>query len=126
MRISDWSSDVCSSDLARAEVLQLMALFFHAHARRKLAGERVVERVALSPREFECLRRSAQGKSAWEIGCILGISRRTVSLHLDNAKATRDVRTVRQAAVRHAASQPTRRTAERRVGKACDSTCRYR
>ncbi|HEY9537410.1 MAG TPA: LuxR family transcriptional regulator [Kiloniellaceae bacterium] len=92
---------------ARAEVLQLMALFFHAHARRKLAGERVVEGVALSPREFECLRWSAQGKSAWEIGCILGISRRTVSFHLDNAKAKLDVRTVRQAAVRLAASQPT-------------------
>src|SRR3546814_16017237 len=84
-----------------------MALFFHAHARRKLAGERVVEGVALSPREFECLRWSAQGKSAWEIGCILGISRRTVSFHLDNAKAKLDVRTVRQAAVRLAASQPT-------------------
>src|SRR3546814_4577498 len=130
MRISDWSSDVCSSDLlsrqqkqlldeaaafgircgftipihdnrgviaavtfaaderrpafrrnveARAEVLQLMALFFHAHARRTLAGERVVEGVAPSPREFECLRGSAQGKSAWAIGCNLGLARRTVS-----------------------------------------------
>src|SRR3546814_20657840 len=84
-----------------------MALFFHAHARRKLAGERVVEGVALSPREFECLRWSAQGKSAWEIGCILGISRRTVSFHLDPAKAQLDVRTVRHAAFRLAAAQPT-------------------
>jgi LuxR family transcriptional regulator, activator of conjugal transfer of Ti plasmids len=92
---------------ARAEVLQLMALFFHAHARRKLGAERAVEGVALSPREFECLRWSAQGKSAWEIGCILGISRRTVSFHLDNAKAKLGVRTVRQAAVRLAAARPT-------------------
>src|SRR3546814_14474237 len=47
---------------ARAEVLQLMALFFHAHARRTLAGERVVAGVALSPREFECHRWSAHGR----------------------------------------------------------------
>ncbi|MFK5073526.1 helix-turn-helix domain-containing protein, partial [Klebsiella pneumoniae] len=33
----------------------------------------------LSPREFECLEWSSRGKSAWEIGSILGISRRTAA-----------------------------------------------
>jgi LuxR family transcriptional regulator, activator of conjugal transfer of Ti plasmids len=51
-----------------ARVLQLMAVYFHAHARRKLASDRVVVGVSLSPREFECLEWAAQGKSAWEIG----------------------------------------------------------
>lgn len=93
---------------AHAEALQLMAFFFHAHARRKLASQRVVEGVTLSPREFECLQWSARGKSAWEIGRILGISRRTASFHLDNTKAKLGVRTMRQAVARLAAATSTR------------------
>lgn len=92
---------------AHATALQLMALYFHAHARRKLAADRVVDGAALSPREFECLEWAAQGKSACEIGRILGISRRTVAFHLDNAKAKLDVRTVCQAVARLSASKPT-------------------
>jgi hypothetical protein len=49
-------------------VLQLMAMYFHAHARRRLSINRVIDGVALSPRELECLEWAAQGKSAWEIG----------------------------------------------------------
>jgi LuxR family transcriptional regulator, activator of conjugal transfer of Ti plasmids len=89
------------------EVLQLMAMYFHAHARRKLAPERMVDGVALSPREFECLVWAAQGKSAWEIGCILGISRRTAAFHLDNAKAKLGVHSICQAVARLIASRPT-------------------
>jgi len=92
---------------AHATALQLMALYFHAHARRKLAADRVIDGAALSPREFECLEWAAQGKSAWEIGRILGISRRTVAFHLDNAKTKLDVRTVCQAVARLSASKPT-------------------
>lgn len=54
----------------------------------------------LTPRERECLRWATVGKSAWEIGAILGISRRTVSFHLDNAKTKLKVRTLREAAIR--------------------------
>lgn len=89
-----------------ARVLQLMAMYFHAHARRKLAPERVVDGVQLSPREFECLEWAARGKSAWEIGSILGISRRTAAFHLDNAKAKLGVRSICQAVARLAASMP--------------------
>jgi len=78
-------------------VLQLMALFFHAHVRRKLIPDRVVDGVVLSPREFECLEWAAQGKSAWEIGRILSISRRTAAFHLDNAKAKLGVHSICQA-----------------------------
>jgi hypothetical protein len=38
---------------AHRRVLQLLALYFHASARRKLRSERVVDGVALSPREAE-------------------------------------------------------------------------
>lgn len=41
----------------------------------------------LSIREDECLKWSAEGKTAWEISRILGISERTVVFHLNNAGA---------------------------------------
>ncbi len=89
------------------QVLQLMAMYFHAHARRKLAPSRVIDGVLLSPREFECLQWAAQGKSAWEIGRIIGISRRTAAFHLDNAKAKLGVHSICQAVARLIAWRPT-------------------
>ncbi|MGY4505817.1 DNA-binding CsgD family transcriptional regulator [Bradyrhizobium sp. GM24.11] len=80
---------------AHERVLQLMAMYFHAHVRRKLADNREIDGIRLSPRELECLEWASQGKSAWEIGCILGISRNTVAYYLDNAKQKLGVRTGR-------------------------------
>ncbi len=88
-------------------VLQLMAMYFHAHARRRITPNRVVDGVALSPRELECLEWAAQGKSAWEIGRLLNISRRTAAFHLDNAKTKFGVRTICQAVAKLAAAKPT-------------------
>jgi LuxR family transcriptional regulator, activator of conjugal transfer of Ti plasmids len=88
----------------QARVLQLMAMYFHAHARRRLVGERVIDGVRLSPREFECLEWAAQGKSAWDIGQILGISRRTAAFHLDNVRTKLGVKSICQAVARLAAS----------------------
>jgi LuxR family transcriptional activator of conjugal transfer of Ti plasmids len=90
-----------------ARVLQLMAMYFHAHARRSTDSERLIDGVSLSPREFECLEWAAQGKSAWEIGRILGISRHTTATYLENAKTKLGVRTIVQAVVRLAASKST-------------------
>jgi LuxR family transcriptional activator of conjugal transfer of Ti plasmids len=87
-------------------VLQLMALYFHAHARRKVVSDRMVDGVALSRRELECLEWAARGKSAWDIGQIVGITRRTAAFHLDNAKAKLGVRSICQAVARLAASRP--------------------
>lgn len=80
-----------------AHVLQLMAMYFHAHARRKITNDQVVGGVRLSPRELECLVWASRGKSAWEISCILGISRNTVAYYLENAKKKLGVRTIVQA-----------------------------
>jgi DNA-binding CsgD family transcriptional regulator len=48
---------------------------------------------------------AAEGKSAWEIGHILGISRYTVAYYLENAKEKLGVRTIVQAATRLAAAK---------------------
>ncbi len=86
-------------------VLQLMALYFHANACRKLRTDRMIDGVALSPREYECLQWSASGKSAADIGEILGISRRTAAFHLDNARAKLGVSSLHQAISRLSASR---------------------
>jgi DNA-binding CsgD family transcriptional regulator len=39
----------------------------------------------LSPRELECLRWTSEGKTAWEVGRIIGISEQTAVRHLNNA-----------------------------------------
>ena len=90
---------------SHARVLQLMAMYFHAHVRRELLGDRRIGGTLLSPRELECLEWASQGKSAWEIGRILGISRHTVASYLDNAKEKLGVRTIVQAAARLAAAK---------------------
>lgn len=88
-------------------VLQLMAMYFHAHARRKLGGKRVIDGVLVTPRELECLEWAARGKSAWEIGRILGISRRTAAFHLDNVKEKLGVHSMCHAVAKLAESKRT-------------------
>lgn len=83
-----------------AGVLQLMAMYFHAHASRKLPSRRKIDGILLSPREIECLKWAAEGKSAWDTSRILGISRHTVTFHLDNARAKLGVRSTVQAVAR--------------------------
>ena len=40
---------------------------------------------SLTPRELETLRWTMEGKTAWEVGSVLGITERTASLHVNNA-----------------------------------------
>jgi DNA-binding CsgD family transcriptional regulator len=40
---------------------------------------------ALTPRELESLRWTMDGKTAWEVGNMLGITERTAALHINNA-----------------------------------------
>jgi LuxR family quorum-sensing system transcriptional regulator ExpR len=47
--------------------------------------------VELSEREREALNWAQQGKTYWEIGCILGISQRTVKFHFARIKSKLDV-----------------------------------
>lgn len=54
----------------------------------------------LRPRQLECLAWAREGKSAGDIGVILGISSRTVEEHLANACDLLGVRTRLQAILR--------------------------
>ncbi len=54
----------------------------------------------LTPRELECLKWAAIGKTAWETGEILRISERTVIFHLNNAKQKLGVYTKNHAVVK--------------------------
>lgn len=66
--------------------LQLFAVYALEAAMRVLSP--VIahgERPNLTPRELEALRWTMEGKTAWEVGAILGISERTAVLHVNNA-----------------------------------------
>jgi DNA-binding CsgD family transcriptional regulator len=49
--------------------------------------KRELSEISLTSRERECLRWTSKGKTAWEIGVILGISQSTVVTHLNNGRA---------------------------------------
>src|SRR3546814_2610327 len=98
MRISDWSSDVCSSDLHSAEEKQVLA-------------ERVQARPA---QEWEAHLQAGRVPA--------GRVRRLSEALADPQLETRDVLHV------HAAGEglPRPRSEERRVGKECVSPCKSR
>jgi LuxR family quorum-sensing system transcriptional regulator SolR len=60
------------------------SILHHAVTRIDLPKLLPEQNVALTPRERECLRWSAEGKTAWEIGQILSIAERTVVFHVNN------------------------------------------
>ena len=66
--------------------LQLFAVHAQEAAVRLLLPEQLQpEKPALTPRELEALHWTMEGKTAWEVGAILGISERTAVLHVNNA-----------------------------------------
>ena len=66
--------------------MQLFAVCAYEAALRVLnPGRADVDAPRLTPREAEVLRWTMDGKTAWEVGAILGITERTAVLHLSNA-----------------------------------------
>jgi DNA-binding CsgD family transcriptional regulator len=66
--------------------LQLFAVHALDAAMRVLVpGDAASDAPSLTPRELESLRWTMDGKTAWEVGSILGITERTAVLHLNNA-----------------------------------------
>lgn len=66
--------------------LQLFAVYALDAAMRVLVPKaEEAPAPSLTPRELEALRWTMDGKTAWEVGSILGISERTAVLHINNA-----------------------------------------
>jgi DNA-binding CsgD family transcriptional regulator len=66
--------------------LQLFAVHAQEAAVRLLLPEpQQPDRPSLTPRELEALHWTMEGKTAWEVCTILGISERTAVLHVNNA-----------------------------------------
>src|SRR3546814_11918958 len=115
MRISDWSSDVCSSDLgftvpanvpgepsgscsfanvadipvdeATLPLAQLVGIFAFERA-RSYSGIRAFEKSQprLTDRQRDCLLWAGRGKTDWATGRILGIKEDTVERYPPNAR----------------------------------------
>src|SRR3546814_2287759 len=86
MRISDWSSDVCSSDLLIGT--------FAFNAARQICCRRCPTRcraVHLTDRQRDCVILVAQGKTDWEIGKIFGLKKDSVTKVIDAARMRYDV-----------------------------------
>lgn len=76
--------DALRDTKARAVLLMLAVEGFERHW--ELAyGAAVAPPARLTPRELECLRWAAQGKTAWDIGEITQLSSRTVESYLKSA-----------------------------------------
>lgn len=78
-------------DLPAAEMAALIgraqmfaSMLHHAVVRIDLPKLLPHGNVVLTPRERECMKWSADGKTAWEIGRILNITERTVVFHVNN------------------------------------------
>jgi DNA-binding CsgD family transcriptional regulator len=96
--ISDRNPTLLRRDVeAHRQLLHLASIYFHVHAGQKLDAAAKIDQPRLSPREVACLQWVVRGKSMWEIGEILSISRRTVVFHLENAKRKLDAVTLPQA-----------------------------
>ncbi len=64
----------------------LQTLGLHVfHRLEQLAGRNPRRKGYLTEREREVLTWAADGKTAWEIGCILNLSQRTVEWHFREA-----------------------------------------
>jgi len=69
---------------AHEPVLHSLALHVF-HRLEQLIGRRLRREAGLTAREREVLAWASEGKTAWEIGCILNLSHRTVEWHFRQA-----------------------------------------
>jgi DNA-binding CsgD family transcriptional regulator len=76
--------------------LRVLGSYFHEHILR-LHGHESGQQMLLSARELDCLKWTAEGKTAWEASVILGITERTVRFHLNAAREKLQCTTTAQA-----------------------------
>ncbi|MER9671228.1 LuxR family transcriptional regulator [Mesorhizobium sp. M0203] len=80
--------------------LQLAALRFHLRVAQFANSAGIGNAPSLSPREKECILWAARGKSSWEIGKIIGISKNSVNFHIKNVKQKLDASSRTLAAIK--------------------------
>jgi len=83
----DQSLPDCAAEITRMTAdLQLSAVHLQDAALRVLVPASPEQDIpSLTSRELECLRWTMEGKTAWELGRILGIAENTVVRHTSNA-----------------------------------------
>jgi DNA-binding CsgD family transcriptional regulator len=84
-------------DLSQRAQSVLSAAVHAGYSQFRQLMDATTPRSPLSPRESECLRWVADGKTDFEVGKILSISPRTVRFHINNAKSKLGVTTRIQA-----------------------------
>ncbi len=84
------------SDLAQLSLLRDFAV----DALRPYLNQSNHPAISLTPRETECLKWSANGKSSWEISRILSCSEATVNQHITNIKCKFGVSSRQQAIIK--------------------------
>lgn len=96
---SDRKSDGFRRYAAEAiDILQLMGLYYHVHVHAKLRlGFDRLDDAPLTSRETQCLTWAARGKTMTDTAQILGVAKRTVEFHLDNARTKLNAATLPQA-----------------------------
>lgn len=80
--------------------IELSALALHGMMRDTRSGDDDPAPPRLTPREHDCIAYVAEGKSDWEIGVILGISKSTAHQHVESAKRKLGAATRAQAVAR--------------------------
>ena len=80
----------------------LIALYAQEVSSRAMlnAAQGEQDEVMLTPREVEVLSWTAFGKTAWEVGMVLGISERTTAIHANRASHKLGRVSKHQAAIR--------------------------
>jgi DNA-binding NarL/FixJ family response regulator len=84
---------------------EILAAIVQARLGRGLRNEAWSRHVALNDRELECLAWSGRGKTSPEIAAIVGLSKRTVNFHIENACRKLNVATRTEAVVKAAAGR---------------------
>src|SRR3546814_12157464 len=121
MRISDWSSDVCSSDLDR---LSGPSGHVDPGVHRRTAVEGIVADAEVAGERIAAHRlQRGNGKHALFKRVDLGPARKQLAKRRVAVLAHRFIRPAHR---KLALADEARRSAERRVGKEVVSTCRYR
>jgi len=86
--------------VAKPVDFEILAAIIDARLGKGVRNELWSRQVALNDRELECLTWSARGKTSPEIATIVGLSKRTVNFHIENACRKLNVSTRTEAVVK--------------------------